>query len=152
MIHELYLMQSDAGLTTSAAAARFPVRLMESGPAGGAVAARYFSEQLGRPDLVAFDMGGTTAKVSFIAGGEIITMPEMEVARHYRFKRGSGLPVRIPVVQMMEIGAGGGGIASIDDVGLLRVGPQSAGADPGPACYNRGGELPTVTDANLVLG
>ena len=150
--HELYLMQSDAGLTTSDAAARFPARLMESGPAGGAVAARYFAEQLGRPDLVAFDMGGTTAKVSFIAGGEIISAPEMEVARHYRFKRGSGLPIRIPVVQMMEIGAGGGGIAGIDDVGLLRVGPQSSGADPGPACYDRGGELPTVTDANLVLG
>lgn len=150
--HELYLMQSDAGITSSETAARFPVRLMESGPAGGSVAARYFADQLGRPDLVAFDMGGTTAKVSFIANGEILTSPELEVARHYRFKRGSGLPIRIPAVQMMEIGAGGGGIACIDDVGLLRVGPQSAGADPGPACYGRGGELPTVTDANLVLG
>lgn len=150
--HELYLMQSDAGLTTGETAARFPVRLMESGPAGGSVAARYFAEQLGRPDIVAFDMGGTTAKVSFIAGCEIMTTPELEIARHYRFKRGSGLPIRIPAVQMMEIGAGGGGIACIDDVGLLRVGPQSAGADPGPACYDRGGDLPTVTDANLVLG
>ncbi len=150
--HDLYLIQSDAGLVTGKSAARFPVRLMESGPAGGSVAARYFSEQLGRPDLVAFDMGGTTAKVSFIAGGEIVKAPELEVARHHRFKRGSGLPIRIPVVQMMEIGAGGGGIACIDDVGLLRVGPQSAGADPGPACYDRGGTLPTVTDANLVLG
>lgn len=150
--HELYLMLSDAGLTTAETAARFPIRLMESGPAGGSVAARYFAEQLGRPDLVAFDMGGTTAKVSFIAGGEILTTAELEVARHYRFKRGSGLPVRIPAVQMMEIGAGGGGIAWVDDVGLLRVGPQSAGADPGPACYGRGGDLPTVTDANLMLG
>ena len=148
----LYLMQSDAGLVTGETAERFPIRLMESGPAGGSVAARYYAKQLGLSDLVAFDMGGTTAKVSFIAGGEIITAPEMEVARHYRFKRGSGLPIRIPVVQMLEIGAGGGGIAGIDEVGLLRVGPQSSGADPGPACYDRGGKLPTVTDANLVLG
>jgi len=150
--HGLYLIQSDAGLTTGRIAAKYPVRLMESGPAGGSVAARYFSHRLKRPDIVAFDMGGTTAKVSFISNGEIVTAPELEVARHHRFKRGSGLPIRVPVVQMMEIGAGGGGIARVDEVGLLRVGPESAGADPGPACYGRGGKQATVTDANLLLG
>jgi N-methylhydantoinase A/oxoprolinase/acetone carboxylase beta subunit len=150
--HELYLMLSDAGLTTAETAMAFPIRLMESGPAGGAVTARHYSELLGRPDLVAFDMGGTTAKITFIANGEILTADELETARRYRFKRGSGLPIRIPVVEMMEIGSGGGGIAAVNDMGLLKVGPNSAGASPGPACYDLGGTQPTVTDANLVLG
>lgn len=150
--HDLYLMLSDAGLTTVDTATAFPIRLMESGPAGGAVTARHYSDLLGRPDLVAFDMGGTTAKITFISGGEILTSDELETARRYRFKRGSGLPIRIPVVEMMEIGSGGGGIATINEMGLLKVGPHSAGASPGPACYNLGGENPTVTDANLVLG
>jgi N-methylhydantoinase A/oxoprolinase/acetone carboxylase beta subunit len=150
--HELYLMLSDAGLTTATAARAFPIRLMESGPAGGAVLAQFYSEQIGRPDLVAFDMGGTTAKITFIADGEILTSDELETARRYRFKRGSGLPIRIPVVEMMEIGAGGGGIAAVSEIGLLKVGPHSAGASPGPACYGLGGTAPTVTDANLVLG
>ncbi|WP_439619064.1 hydantoinase/oxoprolinase family protein [Shinella sp.] len=150
--HDLYLMLSDAGLTTVDTATAFPIRLMESGPAGGAVTARYYSELLGRPNLVAFDMGGTTAKIMFIADGEIITADELETARRYRFKRGSGIPIRIPVVEMLEIGSGGGGIAALNEMGLLKVGPHSAGAQPGPACYGRGGELPTVTDANLLLG
>src|SRR3546814_6900829 len=97
-------------------------------------------------------MGGTTAKISCIADGEILTTNELETARRYRFKRGSGLPIRIPVVEMMEIGAGGGGIAEVDGIGLLKVGPHSAGASPGPACYGLGGDRATVTDANLVLG
>lgn len=150
--HKLYLMLSDAGLTTGDIAREYPIRLIESGPVGGAVAARYFGNQRGSQDLVAFDMGGTTAKISFISSGEIQFTSEMEVARRYRFKGGSGLPIHIPAVAVIEIGAGGGGIASIDDVGLLKVGPQSAGADPGPACYNLGGTTATVTDANLLLG
>jgi N-methylhydantoinase A/oxoprolinase/acetone carboxylase beta subunit len=150
--HDLYLMLSDAGLTTVETATAFPIRLMESGPAGGSVTARYYSDLLERPDLVAFDMGGTTAKITFIAGGQILTADELETARRYRFKRGSGLPIRIPVVEMMEIGSGGGGIAAVNEMGLLKVGPHSAGASPGPACYGLGGMQPTVTDANLALG
>lgn len=150
--HDLYLMLSDAGLTTVETAAAFPIRLMESGPAGGATTARYYSDLLGRPNLVAFDMGGTTAKIMFISDGEIMTADELETARRYRFKRGSGIPIRIPVVEMLEIGSGGGGIAALNEMGLLKVGPHSAGAQPGPACYGRGGTAPTVTDANLLLG
>lgn len=149
---QLYLMTSDAGLTTSDLALRAPVRLIESGPAGGCAAARHVGSVAERDGLVAFDMGGTTAKVSFIANGRFSVASELEVARAYRFKKGSGLPIRIPTVHMIEIGAGGGGIASVNDLGLLRVGPQSAGADPGPACYGRGGAAATVTDANLLLG
>ncbi len=147
-----YLMQSSGGTIAPEAARRFPIRLLESGPAGGALVTAFLGERLGRPDLVAFDMGGTTAKICLIRGGRPELAPMIEAARVHRFKRGSGLPVTVPVIDMMEIGAGGGSIARIDSLGLLRVGPDSAGADPGPACYGRGGRLPTVTDACLVLG
>jgi N-methylhydantoinase A len=128
------------------------VRLLESGPAGGALAAAAFGAAAGYEDLLSFDMGGTTAKFAVIARGEPLLAHGFEVDRRYRFKKGSGLPINLPVIEMIEIGAGGGSIARIDALGLLKVGPDSAGADPGPACYDRGGERPTVTDADLVLG
>ena len=147
-----YLMQSSGGTATPETARRFPIRLLESGPAGGALATAFFGERLGRRDLVAFDMGGTTAKVCLVRDGRPEIASMIEAARVHRFKRGSGLPVKAPVVDMMEIGAGGGSVARIDRLGLLKVGPHSAGASPGPACYGLGGTEPTVTDACLVLG
>src|SRR5579864_292849 len=147
-----YLMQSSGGTATPETARRFPIRLLESGPAGGALATAFFGERLGRRDLVAFDMGGTTAKVCLVRDGRPEIASTIEAARVHRFKRGSGLPVKAPVVDMMEIGAGGGSVARIDRLGLLKVGPHSAGASPGPACYGLGGTEPTVTDACLVLG
>jgi 5-oxoprolinase (ATP-hydrolysing)/N-methylhydantoinase A len=146
------LMQSTGGAASPETARRFPIRLLESGPAGGALVAAFFGEPLGLRDLVGFDMGGTTAKICLIRDGRPAIAPEMEVARVHRFKRGSGLPVTVPTVDMMEIGAGGGSIAWIDTLGLLKVGPHSAGAEPGPACYGRGGREATVTDACLALG
>src|SRR5205823_14470682 len=122
------------------------------GPAGGGLATALFGALAGKDDVIAFDMGGTTAKSCLVEGGRIEVASMMEAARVHRFKRGSGLPIKVPVIDMIEIGAGGGSIAAIDEVGLLRVGPRSAGADPGPACYGRGGAEATVTDANLVLG
>ncbi|MDB5316153.1 MAG: N-methylhydantoinase, partial [Rhodospirillales bacterium] len=148
----LRLMQSDGGLCAPETARAFPIRLLESGPAGGALATVLFAREAGLPDALAFDMGGTTAKACLIEHGRAAVAPMMEAARVHRFKRGSGLPIRAPVVDMIEIGAGGGSIAGIDETGLLKVGPHSAGADPGPACYGRGGENATVTDANLLLG
>ena len=148
----LYLMQSSGQLASPEMARRFPVRLLESGPAGGAIAAGYFGSIAGHNDVIAFDMGGTTAKVCLIEDGRADVAPMIEAAREHRFKRGSGLPIRAPVIDMIEIGAGGGSIAYFDELGLMKVGPRSAGSTPGPACYGRGGELPTVTDANLVLG
>src|SRR5207302_2309719 len=121
-------------------------------PAGGALASAHFGQLAGVSDLLAFDMGGTTAKLCVIEDGRPMTSTEFEVDRKYRFKAGSGLPVKVPVVEMIEIGAGGGSIARVDSLGLLRVGPDSAGADPGPAAYGLGGQEPTVTDADLVLG
>ncbi len=147
-----FLMLSSGMLTTPAVARRVPVRLVESGPAAGALVASYFGEQARRPDLVGFDMGGTTAKICLIRNGHPTAAAMTEVARVHRFKSGSGLPVKIPVVDMIEIGAGGGSIARVDTLGLLRVGPDSAGADPGPASYGRGGRAATVTDACVVLG
>src|SRR5579871_772252 len=147
-----YLMQSSGGLVTTATARQFPVRILESGPAGGALAAANAGRLTGRNRLLSFDMGGTTAKLAAINDGEPLVAPGFEVARVYRFARGSGLPVRIPVIEMIEIGAGGGSIARVDQLGLIRVGPESAGAQPGPACYGRGGTSPTVTDADLLLG
>jgi len=147
-----YLMQSTGGLLGTAIARRFPVRILESGPAGGALAAASAGRLARRNRLLSFDMGGTTAKLAVINDGEPLVAPGFEVARVYRFARGSGLPVRIPVIEMIEIGAGGGSLARVDQLGLVRVGPESAGADPGPACYGRGGALPTVTDADLLLG
>src|SRR5262249_57233845 len=111
-----------------------------------------FGRQVGRADVISFDMGGTTAKACLVQGGRPDVAPMMEAARVHRFKRGSGLPIKAPVIDMIEIGAGGGSIARVDPLGLLKVGPNSAGADPGPACYGQGGEEPTVTDANLLLG
>jgi N-methylhydantoinase A len=149
---ELLLMLSSGGISTVETATRFPLRLLESGPAGGALASAYFGQLVGVADLMAFDMGGTTAKLCVIEDGRPLTSTEFEVDRKYRFKAGSGLPVKTPVVELIEIGAGGGSIARVDSLGLLKVGPDSAGADPGPVCYGRGGAEPTVTDADLLLG
>jgi len=146
------LMHSAGGLVSASAARAFPIRLLESGPAGGGLATALFGELAGKPDALAFDMGGTTAKACLIEHGRAEIAPEMEAGRVHRFKKGSGLPIKAPAIDMIEIGAGGGSIASIDEVGLLRVGPHSAGSTPGPACYGRGGTQPTVTDANLLLG
>jgi len=146
------LMLSNGGLAIPDTAARFPIRLLESGPAAGALAAANYGAACGRPDLVSFDMGGTTAKFCVIDGGEPPIAHEFEFDRVYRFKRGSGLPAKISAIEMVEIGAGGGSIARVDSLGLLKAGPDSAGAEPGPACYGRGGSEPTVTDADLVLG
>ena len=148
----LFVMLSSGGITTPDIARKFPVRLCESGPAAGAVMAAEAGRVLAAPHILSFDMGGTTAKTCLIENGSPVVTTEFEVARHHRFKKGSGLPLRLPVVDMIEIGAGGGSIARVDDLGLLKVGPESAGADPGPACYGRGGTMPTVTDADLVLG
>jgi N-methylhydantoinase A len=128
------------------------VRLVESGPAGGAIFAACIARQHGLDDVVSFDMGGTTAKICFIDKARPQTARVFEVARIYRFVKGSGLPLRIPVIEMVEIGAGGGSIASIDALGRIAVGPQSAGSEPGPVCYGHGGSEPTVTDADLTLG
>ncbi|MCC6306517.1 MAG: hydantoinase B/oxoprolinase family protein [Rhodobacteraceae bacterium] len=148
----LRLMHSAGGLVSLDAARALPIRLLESGPAGGGLATALFAEGAGRGDVISFDMGGTTAKACMIEDGRAEIAPMMEAARVHRFTRGSGLPVKAPVIEMIEIGAGGGSIARIDSVGLLKVGPESAASDPGPACYGFGGEHATVTDANLVLG
>jgi N-methylhydantoinase A len=149
---QLFVMLSSGGIATLETAVRFPIRLLESGPAAGALAAARFGSASGARDLISFDMGGTTAKLCLVERGEPLVAEEFEVDRAYRFRRGSGLPVKIPVIDMIEIGVGGGSIAGIDALGLLKVGPNSAGASPGPACYGLGGEEPTVTDADLVLG
>ena len=149
---ELYLMLSSGGVTTLETAARFPVRMIESGPAAGVLAAVFYGEMLDEPNLVSFDMGGTTAKMCVIQNGQPTMSDNFEVARVHRFKRGSGLPVRVPTIELIEIGAGGGSIAHVDELGLLKVGPESSGADPGPAAYGQGGDRPTVTDADLLLG
>jgi 5-oxoprolinase (ATP-hydrolysing)/N-methylhydantoinase A len=146
------LMLSSGTLAAPEVARRFPVRLLESGPAAGALIAGHLGREAGRQEIVAFDMGGTTAKVCLVREGRPNVAPMTEVARVHRFKPGSGLPVKTPVVDMIEIGAGGGSIAQVGPMGLLRVGPQSAGADPGPACYGLGGTEATVTDACVVLG
>jgi N-methylhydantoinase A len=148
----LYIMSSSGGMLTTATARRFPVRALESGPAAGALMSAHHGRALRLPNLLSFDMGGTTAKGALVRGGEPVKKYAMEVARIHEFRRGSGLPVRIPVIDMIEIGAGGGSIAEVDERGLLRVGPRSAGAVPGPACYGQGGTKPTLTDANLLLG
>jgi N-methylhydantoinase A len=148
----LYVMMSAGGIATPETAKRVPIRLVESGPAAGALAAARSARQVGLDRLLSFDMGGTTAKACVIDRGEPLLAREFEVARADRFKKGSGLPIRVPVVELIEIGAGGGSVARVDRMGLLKVGPDSAGADPGPACYGAGGQEPTVTDADLVLG
>ena len=146
------IMLSNGGVIGIDVAKRFPVRMVESGPAAGALAATFYAEVLGLDRLLSFDMGGTTAKACIIEDRSPLVVGTFEVDRIYRFKSGSGLPILIPSVDMIEIGAGGGSIASVSDLGLLKVGPQSAGSMPGPVCYGRGGKQPTVTDADLVLG
>jgi N-methylhydantoinase A len=148
----LFLMMSGGGLTTIETACRFPIRLVESGPAGGAIFSAFIARQCGLDSVLSFDMGGTTAKICLIDDYKPQTARTFEVARVGRFRKGSGLPLRIPVIEMVEIGAGGGSIAHVDSMGRIGVGPESAGADPGPACYGRGGRKPAVTDANLALG
>jgi N-methylhydantoinase A len=142
---QLYVMQSSGGIALPPLARRLPIRLVESGPAAGALAAAQAARERGDSRLLSFDMGGTTAKACVIDGGAPLVAREFEVARADRFKKGSGLPIRVPVIEMIEIGAGGGSIARVDRMNLLKVGPDSAGADPGPACYNLGGRQPTVT-------
>ena len=148
----LFLMLSGGGLTTVETACRFPIRLVESGPAGGAIFSAHVARECGLDRVLSFDMGGTTAKICLIDDFRPQTARSFEVARVGRFKKGSGLPLRIPVIEMVEIGAGGGSLARVDALGRINVGPDSAGADPGPACYGRGGAHPAVTDANLLLG
>jgi N-methylhydantoinase A len=147
-----FVMLSSGGIATSETSSRFPVRLLESGPAAGALAAAQAGILAGHRDLLSFDMGGTTAKLCVIEDGQPLKTYEFEVDRVYRFRKGSGLPVRIPVIDMIEIGAGGGSVARVDSLGLLKVGPESSGAVPGPVCYRQDGTDPTVTDADLVLG
>jgi N-methylhydantoinase A len=148
----VFLMLSGGGLTTIETACRFPIRLVESGPAGGAIFSAHIAKLSGESRVLSFDMGGTTAKICLIDDYKPQTARTFEVARVGRFRKGSGLPLRIPVIDMVEIGAGGGSLATVDSMGRIAVGPQSAGADPGPACYGRGGTRPAVTDANLLLG
>ncbi len=148
----LLMMMSGGGVTTLDLARRFPIRLVESGPAGGAILASALARECGLNEVMAFDMGGTTAKVCLISGGQAERARRFEVGRVYRNLKGSGLPLRIPVIELVEIGAGGGSIGRVDALSRITVGPDSAGAEPGPACYGLGGEAPTVTDANLVLG
>ncbi len=149
---KLLVMHSAGGVMDSEMARQRPVRLIESGPAAGALAASFYGSLLDQPDVISLDMGGTTAKTCVIEGGGLSLANSIEVARMHRFMKGSGLPIVIPVVDLVEIGAGGGSIAWIDQMRLLKVGPRSAGADPGPACYGMGGDEPTVTDADLALG
>ncbi|WP_197716932.1 hydantoinase/oxoprolinase family protein [Mesorhizobium sp. DCY119] len=148
----LYLVASGGGLTTLDTARRYPVRLVESGPAGGAIFAAAIARGLSKDKVLSFDMGGTTAKICLVRDYEPMTARLFEVDRAARFLKGSGLPVRIPVIEMVEIGAGGGSIVTLDGLKRICVGPQSAGSEPGPACYGRGGTLPAVTDADLLLG
>ena len=146
------LMTSGGGLTTLENAMQFPIRLVESGPAGGAILASKVAEEMGLDKVISFDMGGTTAKICLIGDYRPQTAREFEVDRAARFTKGSGLPLRIPVIEMVEIGAGGGSIARLDSLGRITIGPDSAGADPGPAAYGRGGDRPTITDADVALG
>jgi N-methylhydantoinase A len=149
---KLFIMLSSGGITSVETAQQFPVRIIESGPTAAVIASQHYGRMFEIKDMFCFDMGGTTAKSCLIQKGQAGLVSTFEVGRVQRFKKGSGLPIQVPVVDLMEIGAGGGSIAKMSKMGLLQVGPESAGADPGPACYGRGGENPTVTDADLVLG
>ena len=148
----LFIITSGGGMTTVDTAVEFPIRLVESGPSGGAILCAQIAKRCGLEHIVSFDMGGTTAKLCLIDQGQPQTSRQFEVARAARFMKGSGLPIRIPVIEMIEIGAGGGSISSVDSLGRITVGPRSAGAEPGPACYRKGGEDATVTDADVALG
>ena len=152
MVCPLYLMMSGGGLTTLNNAVKYPIRIVESGPAGGAILGGHVARECGLDEALSFDMGGTTAKICLIKNGTPERSRSFEVARIYRDLKGSGLPIRIPVIEMIEIGAGGGSIAEVDEMGRITVGPASAGSEPGPACYDHGGDHATVTDANLALG
>ena len=148
----ILMMTAGGGMCTLDTAARFPIRLVESGPAGGAILAARIARENGLPEVLSFDMGGTTAKLCLIEGGAPQTSRAFEIARAARFIKGSGMPVRIPVIEMIEIGAGGGSVAAVDRLGRLTVGPESAGSDPGPVAFGRGGAHPTVTDSDVALG
>ncbi len=148
----VFMIHSGGGIISVESAVEFPVRLLESGPAGGAIFAAHIASSYGLDQVLSYDMGGTTAKICLIEKQTPKTSKTFEVARTWRFKKGSGMPISIPVIEMVEIGAGGGSIATIDSMRQIRVGPHSAGSEPGPACYGRGGENPTVTDADLILG
>ena len=149
---KLFIMLSSGGITSIETAREYPVRIIESGPTAAVIASQHYGQMFQIKDMFCFDMGGTTAKSCLIQKGQAGLVSTFEVGRVQRFKKGSGLPIQVPVVDLMEIGAGGGSIARMSKMGLLQVGPESAGADPGPACYDRGGRNPTVTDADLVLG
>jgi len=148
----LFVMLSGGGVADIEVGIRFPIRLVESGPVGGAVFCSHIATECNLPEVISFDMGGTTAKICIINESKPHTERSFEVARAHRFLKGSGLPLRIPVIQMVEIGAGGGSVAEIDSLGRIAVGPESVGAEPGPACYDRGGEAASVTDADVTLG
>jgi len=149
---KFFIMLSSGGITSIETAKDFPVRIIESGPTAAVIASQHYGNMFNIKDMFCFDMGGTTAKSCLIQDGQAGLVSTFEVGRVQRFQKGSGLPIQVPVVDLMEIGAGGGSIAKISNLGLLQVGPESAGADPGPACYKLGGENPSVTDADLVLG
>ncbi|RYL92756.1 hydantoinase/oxoprolinase family protein [Sporolactobacillus sp. THM7-4] len=149
---QFHMMLSGGGTCTIETACKFPIRILESGPIGGAMASVFYSRLCDFSRLLVFDMGGTTAKASLIEDGNPLLTNGFEVARAHRFTKGSGIPVKIPVIEMIEIGAGGGSIAHIDKLGLMQIGPESASSVPGPVCYDKGGDCPTVTDADLVLG
>ena len=148
----LFIMLSNGGSATLEAAKKFPVNMVESGPAAGVEASAYYGRLINLVDQLSFDMGGTTAKLCIVEQGRAARTQSFEVNRVHRFKAGSGIPIAVPVYDLLEIGAGGGSIARVDDLGLLQVGPESAGSNPGPACYGQGGKLPTVTDSDLYLG
>ena len=152
VLGRIFLMHSGGGIISLESAAEFPVRLVESGPAGGAVFAAHIAARYNLDKVLSFDMGGTTAKICLIKNKTPKTSRVFEVARTYRFKKGSGMPISIPVIDMVEIGAGGGSLGHVDNLRQIRVGPESAGSEPGPACYGRGGDRPAVTDADLVMG
>lgn len=149
---KLFIMLSSGGVTSVDTAAQFPVRIIESGPTAAVIAGQYYGKHFNIPEMFCFDMGGTTAKSCLIQKGVASVVPTFEVGRVQRFMKGSGLTIQVPVVDLMEIGAGGGSIAKISKLGTLRVGPESSSADPGPICYGRGGKDPCVTDADLLLG
>ena len=149
---KLFIMLSSGGITSIKTAAEFPVRIIESGPTAAVISGQYYGKLFNIPEIFCFDMGGTTAKSCLIQGGVASVVPTFEVGRVQRFMKGSGLTIQVPVVDLMEIGAGGGSIAHASKLGTLQVGPESSGAEPGPMCYGRGGEAPCVTDADLLLG
>jgi N-methylhydantoinase A len=149
---KLFIMLSSGGITTVETAEQFPVRIIESGPTAAVISGQYYGRLFKIPEMFCFDMGGTTAKSCLIQKGEVDIVPTFEVGRVQRFMKGSGLTIQVPVVDLMEIGAGGGSIAKVSKMGTLQVGPESSGAEPGPICYGRGGTEPCVTDADLLLG